>query len=208
MRKMLFALTVIAFAAGTAWAGPNEKPAEAAKMSATDTIMVTVYPGAGPNQFRFEVFAVNADSVAGMPIPLRVTSEGAKLMFDSASFAGSRTEYFQLKTQNADTAAQTVLFGLIADLSGSKPPLAPGRGKALTFFCTAEKPVKPDQVGVAPVILPPANKLEFNVWEDGQVKGVRPTFVLKTGKAEKKMEQKGEVKTEKKAAPKKEEGGN
>jgi len=163
----------------------NGAPSQAApgvedeQLSAADTVMVTVHPGPGKNQLQLEVFVVNSDSVAGMPMPFRVVAEGAKLSFDSVSYEGGRTGYFQLKTQNADTSNQTVLLGLIADLSGSRPPLAPGRGKALSLFYTANGPIKPEQVKVGPVILPPANKLEFNIFKNGTVIGVRPHFVLK-----------------------------
>ena len=49
------------------------------------------------------------------------------------------------------------------------------------MFYTSDRPIKPEQVLVGPVILPPANKLEFNIWKDGAVIGVRPTFILKSG---------------------------
>jgi hypothetical protein len=180
MRTWLLALALCCVCV-PAWAQSKAPAAAEEVISAQDTVMVTVYPGAAKNQFQLDVFVVNADSVAGLPMPFRVVAEGAKLSFDSVSYEGGRTGYFQLKTQNADTLNQTLLLGLIADLSGSKPPLAPGRGKALTVFYTADRPLKAEQVKVGPVILPPANKLEFNIWRDGSVVGVRPTFVLKAG---------------------------
>lgn len=179
MRKWLFVLALGAVTSSGVWAQPAASSADAEQLSASDTVMVTVRPGVGKNQLQLDVFVVNSDSVAGLPMPFRVVAEGAKLSFDSVSYEGGRTEYFQLKTQNADTSNQTVLLGLIADLSGSKPPLAPGRGKALSIFYTADRPIKPEQLNVGPVILPPANKLEFNIFKDGTVTGVRPTFVLK-----------------------------
>lgn len=179
MRKWVLALALCAVLGngGRVQAAPE---VEDEQLSATDTVMVTVHPAAGKNQLQLEVLVVNSDSVAGLPMPFRVVAEGAKLSFDSVSYEGGRTAYFQLKTQNADTANQTVLLGLIADLSGSKPPLAPGRGRALSLFYTADRPLTPEQVKVGPVILPPANKLEFNIFRNGTVIGVRPHFVLKT----------------------------
>jgi len=131
---------------------------------------------------------VNVDPVAGMPTPLKVTAENAKIMYDSVSYDDGRVGYFQLKVANADTLNQTVLFGLIADLSGSKPPLAPGRGRAFSFFCTADKAIDAKDVVVASVVLPPANKLEFNVMDEvnRQVISVRPTFVQGSWKEESK----------------------
>jgi hypothetical protein len=188
MHKWLIALVLGAVLSSSAWAQSAASVALDDQLSLADTVMVTVYPGSGKNQLQLDVFVVNSDSVAGMPMPFRVVAEGAKLNFDSVSYEGGRTGYFQLKTQNADTANQTVLLGLIADLSGSKPPLAPGRGKALTIFYTADRPINPEQVKVGPVILPPANKLEFNIFRDGTVIGVRPTFVLKASGAKAKPE--------------------
>jgi hypothetical protein len=179
MRKWLFALAVLGACAPAARAQSKAPAAEGEAISAVDTVMVTVTPGAAKNQVQLDVYVVNVDSVAGLPMPFRVTAPGAKLNFDSVSYDGGRTAYFQLKTQNADTLNQTLLLGLIADLSGSKPPLAPGRGRALTVFYTSDRPVKPEQVKVEPVILPPANRLEYNIWRDGAVIGVRPTFILK-----------------------------
>lgn len=190
MRKWLFVLALGAVTSSGAWAQPAASSADAEQLSAADTVMVTVRPGVGKNQLQLDVFVVNSDSVAGLPMPFRVVAEGAKLSFDSVSYEGGRTEYFQLKTQNADTTNQTVLLGLIADLSGSKPPLAPGRGKALSIFYTADRPINPEQLKVGPVILPPANKLEFNIFKDGTVIGVRPTFVLKATSEKAKPEPK------------------
>lgn len=159
---------------------PMPEQAQApAKASKHDTVSVSVEPAAGKNQVRLDVFVVNTEPVAGLPLPFKVTAGGnTKMKFDSVSYAGGRVEYFQLKAHNADTANQTLLLGLIADLSGSKPPLTPGRGKALSIFYSASGPVQADQVQVEPVVLPPANKLEYNTIEsDGSVGSTIPTYV-------------------------------
>ena len=78
----------------------------------------------------------------------------------------------------ADTANQTLLLCLIADLSGSKPPLKPGRGVAFNVFYSADKAVKPAAVKVKPVMLAPANILEFNVLEPDGIGSVVPTFTM------------------------------
>jgi hypothetical protein len=158
-------------------AAPEEKPAAQAP-SKHDTVSVSVEAIPGKNQVRVDVFVVNVEPVAGLPMPFRVSTKDMKLKFDSVSYAAGRVEYFQLKSQNADTANQTVLLGLIADLSGSKPPLAPGRGRALSLFYSGAGPFKADQVTVEPVLLAPANRLEFNTLEsDGSVGSTIPTFV-------------------------------
>jgi hypothetical protein len=157
----------------------SEKKETADPVSKFDTVTVSVEAIPGKNQVRLDVFVVNVEPVAGLPMPFKVSAKDAKLRFDSVSYAGGRVEYFQLKTQNADTVNQTVLLGLIADLSGSKPPLAPGRGKALSLFYSAAAPITAAAVKVEPIILAPANKLEFNTIEsDGSVGSTLPTYVM------------------------------
>jgi hypothetical protein len=152
---------------------PVEEP-----VSAADTVRVSVHKAPGEHQFRLDFFVVNTEPVAGMPTPVRVSSKKAKLVFDSVSYVDGRVEYFQLKTQNADADNQTLLIGLIADLSGSKPPLAPGRGNAFSAYYTADKAIGAADVSIEPVLLAPANKMEFNtILADGQIGSTIPTFV-------------------------------
>ena len=160
----------------------SEKAEAAPPPSKHDTVSVTVEQVPGKNQVRVDIFVVNVEPVAGLPMPFKITAKDAKLRFDSVSYAGGRVEYFQLKTQNPDTTNQTVLLGLIADLSGTKPPLAPGRGKALSLYYSAAGALAAADVKVEPVLLSPANRLEFNTIEsDGTVGSTIPTFVV--GKA-------------------------
>lgn len=181
MRAAMFVVCGLLAGAAVAQADSEKKPVPEqapAKPSRHDSVTVTVEPAAGKNQVRLDVFVVNTEPVAGLPLPLKVTAGNAKMNFDSVSYAGGRVEYFQLKAANADTANQTLLLGLIADLSGSKPPLAPGRGKAFSIFYSGSAPVTAEQVKVEPVVLPPANKLEYNTIEsDGTVGSTIPTYV-------------------------------
>lgn len=190
MRVMTLALAGLLFCS-LAHAESDKKPAEpkpaaapVEKISKHDSVTISVEPAPGKNQVRIDVFVVNTEPVAGLPMPLKVTAPGqTKMKFDSVSYAGGRVEYFQLKSQNADTSNQTLLLGLIADLSGSKPPLAPGRGKALSIFYSGSAPVTPEQVKIEPVILLPANKLEYNTIEsDGSVGSTVPTYTRVKGK--------------------------
>ena len=188
MRKLTVVIgAVLLMAVSAAAQGQPSAPVEDPS-SKYDTVLVSVSKAPGENQFRLDVWVVNVDPVAGMPTTLKVTSENAKIMYDSVSYDDGRVGYFQLKVANADTLNQTVLFGLIADLSGSKPPMAPGRGRAFSFFCTAESAIDAEAITVDAVVLPPANKLEFNVMDDvnRQVISVRPTFVHGIWKAESK----------------------
>ena len=176
---VLMASTAFAHEDSTKKAAPEQAPA---KVSNHDSVTVSVEPAAGKNQVRLDVFVVNTEPVAGLPMPFKVTAGNAKMNFDSVSYAGGRVEYFQLKATNADTANQTILLGLIADLSGTKPPLAPGRGKAFSIFYSGSAAVTPEQVKVEPVVLPPANKLEYNTMEsDGSVGSTIPTYARVKG---------------------------
>jgi len=179
MRKFMFVslLSLLALVATAQAQEEAEAPVED-PVSIADTISVFVHAAPGERQFRLDFFVVNTEPVAGMPTPVRVSSEKATLVFDSVSYKDGRVEYFQLKTQNADADNQTLLIGLIADLSGSKPALAPGRGNAFSVYYTADKAIEAADVSVEPVLLPPANKMEFNtILADGQIGSTIPTFV-------------------------------
>ncbi len=192
MRKMILVIVALLVATGAVQATTVTEQAA----SPEDTITVSVNSTEAANQFRLEFFVVNSVEVAGMPVPVSITAEGAKMKYDSISYEGGRVGYFQLKTQNPDTANQTLLLGLIADLSGSKPPLAPGRGVAFNVFYTTDKAVKASAVKVEPIMLAPANILEFNVLEEGGIGSVVPTFHMTAPTA-----------TEEKAASEKESDG-
>lgn len=80
----------------------------------------------------------NPGPVAALTLPLR-WGEGPPLYrIDSANYWGLRTEYFALKTFRVDSTRQTVLVGLISDLGGTRPPLAPGEGAIARLFFTAQ----------------------------------------------------------------------
>ena len=183
MRKWVVLVLTLLLAAGAAQAQDQAKETKGGSASALDTVKVMVFP-AGSNQLRLDIFVVNSAPVAGMPVPMKVWSKEAKVAFDSVSYQGGRVEYFQLKAENADTANHTVLLGLIADLSGTKPPLEPGRGKAFSLYFTTDKAFKAADVVVEPIVIPPANKLEFNVYRGEQLDSIIPTFVVEVGKAE------------------------
>jgi hypothetical protein len=178
MRKVWITALALLLGCGVARAQSGEAPAKKQPASKQDTVSVRVIPAGGKNQFRLEFRVVNSVPVAGMPIPVQITAKDAKVMYDSTSYEGGRVSYFQLKTQNPDSAKQTLLLGLIADLSGSKPSLEPGRGVALNVFYTADKPVKASDIMVEPIQIAPANILEFNVVEADGIRSVIPTFVM------------------------------
>lgn len=179
MQKIITTLALFAVLAGTAWAQPpaaaNDKP-----VSKNDTVLVQVYKGGGTNQIVLEVSLTNADSLAGMVVPLSATVPGVKMSYDSTSFAGTRIEYFQLKTDHQpDSTKPAVLLGLIADMSGSNPPLPPGRGTVAKIYFTGDGAVDLAKVKVQKIQVPPANQLDYTT---PKLVTIRPTLVTRTGK--------------------------
>ncbi len=79
----------------------------------------------------------NPGPVAALTLPLSWGQGRPVYRIDSANYLGLRTEYFALKTFRVDTTMQTVLIGLISDLGGNRPPLAPGSGGIARLFFTA-----------------------------------------------------------------------
>lgn len=182
MRNFILALALVAVGAGAASSQENPNiPALPDEISAKDTVMITV-SSMSANQVKLEAYVANSIPLGGITIPIAVASANTKLKFDSASFASARTEYFQLKSVNVPTPdSNSLLVGLIADLSGTKPPLAKGQGTVVTAYYTASKPVKAEGVTVKPVRLLPSNELEF-ISPDAMTR-IRPTFVLKAAGA-------------------------
>lgn len=186
MRRCIVTLVAVLAIAGSAAAQTGEKAAEKVA-SPNDTLLINVSPAGGTNQFQLDISLVNANALAGMVVPLEVKATGgATMKYDSVTYAGGRVEYFQLKSDHVpEDNKSTLLLGLIADLSGTKPPLPAGSGMVATVFYTADKPMTADQVKIRAVRIPPANELDYTTPE---LQSVTPTFVVKAGKAPKKAE--------------------
>jgi hypothetical protein len=91
---------------------------------------------------------------------------------DSIIFWNTRSEYFDMKTQLVDTVRQTVLIGLIPDMSGTKPPMKKGDGEVVRiYFSTSGS--KFEDVLMDTTWVRPQNHLKF-VTPD--VKGIFPSF--------------------------------
>jgi hypothetical protein len=96
-----------------------------------------------------------------MTIPLRFGDGKAPLYCDSVIFTGTRVDYFQLKSALIDTANQTILIGLIADLSGKVPTLAEGKGNVATIYFTVKKGAKRGGVTIDTTFISPSNTLKL-----------------------------------------------
>ena len=68
------------------------------------------------------IYLDNSDQIAAITLPL---SYNWPFDPDSVSFEGCRTSYFERKIAVLDSIEKTLKLGLIADLSGTTPPLEP-----------------------------------------------------------------------------------
>jgi len=138
-----------------------------------DSVMISVRQ-TGATRWEALVHLSNDENIAALTLPLSWRPGGMALTIDSASYSGLRTEYFALKTFFPDTAAGTVLIGLISDLGTGLPPLAPGRGPIARLFFTTTS------AGQAPTIdttfIRPHNVLQL-VTPD--VRAILPVFEVR-----------------------------
>ncbi len=138
-----------------------------------DTCRVIVSQDEKNNKAMVSVSVFNDEELAAMTIPFRFGSGTSPIRCDSVKFRGTRTEEFDMKTQLVDTTRQTVLIGLVADMSGSKSPLAKGNGEVARIYFTLSKNAKFQDVMIDTSWVKPFNVLKF-VTPD--VKSVYPVF--------------------------------
>jgi hypothetical protein len=118
------------------------------------------------NAFGVRVFVKNADTLAGMQVPIYFRSETVNLKCDSVSFAGSRCAAFALNDSKIEPVGKTVYFAFIAvvDASQNVPPLLPGDGLVATLWFTAPKDIKPGKVKLdsGPNAFYPHEKIDYS----------------------------------------------
>lgn len=138
-----------------------------------DTCRVVVSQDKDGNQAMASVSVYNDEELAAMTIPFRYGTGTSPIRCDSVRFRNTRTEEFDMKTQLVDTVRQTVLIGLVADMSGQKPALAKGDGEVARIYFTLPKNTKFQDVLIDTSWVRPFNVLKF-VTPD--VKSVFPVF--------------------------------
>jgi len=148
-------------------------PAQAARDADTARVTVTV-ERVDSVHWEATVALVNHQVLAAITLPFRWTTPG--FMIDSANYAGTRVEYFALKTYLVDSTDNNVLIGLIPDLGMGLPMLEPGDGPITTLHFTG--PSQPD----GPLILDstfirPHNTLQL-VTPD--VRAITPVLEIET----------------------------
>ena len=94
-----------------------------------------------PNHFVFELGWDNDEKLAALTFPLIIRGKNFKMRYDSVSWKG-RAEYFAVKSVHPVDSLQQVLVGLLADISGTTPPLSEGKGTLAKLYFTADPGTK------------------------------------------------------------------
>jgi hypothetical protein len=115
----------------------------------------------------------NDVELAGMTLPFRYGNGQSPVRCDSIRFWETRSQSFEMKTGRIDTVEQTVLIGLIADMSGSKSPMEIGDGEVARIYFTFPKGEKFQDFVMDTTWIRPFNMLKF-VTPD--VEGIFPAF--------------------------------
>jgi hypothetical protein len=138
-----------------------------------DTCRIVVFQNYKSNQVNASVFIFNDEDLAAITLPFRFGNGKSPVKCDSIRFRGTRTEAFDLKTQLIDTVLQTMLIGLVADMSGTKSPLKKGNGEVAKLYFTVPKNQKFQDVLLDTVWIKPYNMLKFVT---ADVKSIYPAF--------------------------------
>ncbi len=138
-----------------------------------DTCRVVVFQDEKNNQLMASVSVFNDEDLAAMTLPFRYGNGKSPIKCDSVVFWETRSQYFDMKTRFVDTTRQTVLIGLIADMSGSMPPMKKGDGEVARIYFTINTNSKFEDVVMDTTWVKPFNVLKF-VTPD--VKGIYPAF--------------------------------
>jgi hypothetical protein len=117
----------------------------------------------------------NDEIIEGMTVPIRMTAGLTRIVADSAVYTGGRADHFALKAFRPDTAIQSFLLGLVANLAPTTHQLDPGRGRLATVFVSSidDKPI--DSLVVDTTTLPPHSQRLMAVAKT--VQGVPPDTV-------------------------------
>lgn len=172
-----------------------------------DTCRIVVMQDEKSNQVMASVSVFNDEELAAMTLPFHYGNGKSPIKVDSVIYWKTRSEYFDMKTLLVDTVRQTILIGLIADMSGSTPPLKKGDGEVVRIYFSINKSSKFQDVLIDTTWVKPQNHLKFVT---PNVKGIYPSFdnsqaLIKGGipmASSKEIEKEAEAKE-----PQKEKGG-
>ncbi len=138
-----------------------------------DTCRIIVFQEENSNQVMASVSVFNDEELAAMTLPFRYGDGKTPIKCDSIKFWDTRTMFFDMKTELIDTVRQAVLIGLIADMSGQRPPIKKGDGEVAKIYFTIPKGAKFQDFYMDTTWFKPMNVLKFVTPE---VKSVYPAF--------------------------------
>jgi len=116
----------------------------------------------------------NKDNLAAMDIALGF-SEGVTLQ--EVNFEGTRVEYFDLKIASIDNEANTVIIGLLPQMTETaKPDLGAGEGAVANLVFTVDDPSVEDITLEAIETEAPYHSLTFVYHQDNEIVTEKPEF--------------------------------
>jgi hypothetical protein len=138
-----------------------------------DTCRIVVDQDQKTGQGVVHVSVFNDENLAALTLPFTYGDGSSPVRCDSVRFRNTRSESFDMITANIDTVAQTVLIGLIADMTGKKPSMGKGDGAVATIYFTFPANERFHDFVMDTTLIKPFNLLKF-VTPD--VKAVYPEF--------------------------------
>ena len=109
--------------------------------------------------FTITISCFNDENLLGLSVPLKMSAGTNRIVADSAVYTGGRVEHFAYHGFRPDTAAQTVMLGMVANMGPTKNVLRPGHGRLATVFVSSfdKKPI--EKVVIDTTTLKPNNSL-------------------------------------------------
>lgn len=138
-----------------------------------DTCRVVVVQDQKTGRAVAHVSVFNDEDVAALTLPFRYGDGSTPVRCDSVRFWNTRCQSFDMRTELIDTVKQTVLVGLIADMTGKKPPLEKGDGEVAKIYFTFSTSQRFQDFVMDTTWVKPFNVLKL-VTPD--VKGIYPAF--------------------------------
>ena len=139
----------------------------------TDTCRIVTFQDENSNQVMASVSIYNDEELTAMTLPFSYGNGSTPIRCDSVKFNKTRVEYFDMKTQLNDSTEQTILLGLLANLTGNTPPLEKGDGEVARIYFTLKKGAKFQDFFLDTTLIKPYNRLKFVT---PKVEGVYPAF--------------------------------
>jgi len=177
--KKLFALTIITiFLLGGVSFVSAEKENTGTKM---DTCRIEIKMDEKNNKAVAEVYIVNTKATTAFTVPLRFGNGKSPIICDSISYKGTAVENFAVRAGNIDSTQQTLLVGLIADISGSGLTLKEGSNLVARIYFTLTNTKQTTEIVLDTCTYKPQNdlKMVYRVMKKGEkprIKDVVPIF--------------------------------